>query len=160
MHTEQGKTNVKQAHLALWTQDLEAAASLWRDYFDADVAGRYNSNNRPGFASRFVNIPGNDTSIEVMEGPWVTPHPGEACGWAHIAFSVGGTDQVDATVDRFRHDGLLVSAPRRTGDGYYESILLKKSLLLCSKAFDSLIIVELGVFGDDGYTGSSNAVVL
>lgn len=115
--------NMKLAHLAIWTQDLEAAAAFWRDHFDADVADRYDSRNRPGFASRFVKVPGNDTRIEIMEGPWVTPHPGEACGWAHIAFSVGGTDQVDAIADRFRRKGLLVSAPRRTGDGYYEAVV-------------------------------------
>lgn len=114
---------MKLAHLAIWTQNLEAAAAFWRDQFDAEVADRYVSRNRPGFASCFVKVPGNDTRIEIMEGPWVTPHPGEASGWAHIAFSVGGTDQVDAIADRFRCKVLLVSAPRRTGDGYYEAVV-------------------------------------
>ncbi|NVO58086.1 lactoylglutathione lyase [Ruegeria halocynthiae] len=114
---------MKLTHLAVWTRDLEEAAAFWRDYFDAEVAERYDSDNRSGFASRFVQIPGNDTCIEIMEGPWVTPHPGEACGWAHIAFSVGTNERVDAIADRFRLDGLLVSEPRRTGDGYYEAVV-------------------------------------
>jgi len=114
---------MKLAHLAIWTQDLEATAAFWRDFFDAEVTERYDSQNRPGFASRFAKIPGNDVRIEIMEGLWVTQHAGEVCGWAHIAFSVGTSDQVDAMADRFRHDGLLVSAPRRTGDGYYEAVV-------------------------------------
>ena len=58
-----------------------------------------------------------------MEGPWVTPHPGEAAGWAHIALSVGSVATVDRIADRFEADGLLASAPRRTGDGYYEAVV-------------------------------------
>jgi len=114
---------MKLNHLALWTQDLEAAATFWKSYFDAEVADRYDSRNRPGFASRFVQIPDLDLRLELMEGPWVTSHPGETCGWAHVAFSVGSTHRVDAIADRFRRDGLLMSAPRQTGDGYYEAVV-------------------------------------
>ncbi|SDX97261.1 VOC family protein [Roseicitreum antarcticum] len=114
---------MKLAHLALWTQDLEAAAAFWQSYFDAQIGDRYDSRNRPGFASRFVQIPGIEARIEIMEGPWVTPHPGETSGWAHVALSVGSKIQVDAIANRFRLDGLLVSEPRRTGDGYYEAVV-------------------------------------
>lgn len=114
---------MKLAHLALWTQDLEGAAAFWQSYFDADVGDRYDSRNRPGFASRFVQVPGIQPRIEIMEGPWVSPHPGETCGWAHIALSVGSQPQVDAFAARFRRDGLLVSEPRITGDGYYEAVV-------------------------------------
>ena len=114
---------MKLAHIALWTSDLETAARFWSDYFSAEIGGRYDSRNRPGFRSRFIRLPGTDIRIELMEGPWVTPHPGEACGWAHIALSVGSAAAVDDTAERFRRDGLLVSAPRRTGDGYYEAVV-------------------------------------
>ncbi|TRD15569.1 VOC family protein [Palleronia caenipelagi] len=114
---------MKLAHLALWTQDLEAAAAFWKSYFDAEIGDRYESRNRRGFASRFVQIRGIEARIEIMEGPWVTPHPGETSGWAHIALSVGSKSQVDTFADLFRHDGLLVSEPRKTGDGYYEAVV-------------------------------------
>ncbi len=114
---------MKLAHIALWTTDLEAAARFWRDYFDATIGGRYDSRNRPGFASRFVTLPGEEVRIELMEGPWVTPHPGEATGWAHIAYSAGSADAVDALAQRFDRDGLMVSPPRTTGDGYYEAVV-------------------------------------
>lgn len=114
---------MKLAHLALWTQDLEAAAAFWQSYFDAEIGDRYDSCNRPGVASRFVQVPGIAARIEIIEGPWVTPPLGETSGWAHIALSVGSKCQVDTFADRFRRDGLLVSEPCKTGDGYYEAIV-------------------------------------
>lgn len=111
------------AHIALWTTDIEQAAAFWATYFDAEIKPRYESRNRPGFASRFVTLPGDLLRIELMQGPWVGPNAGEASGWAHVAFSVGSTDKVDALAERFRADALLVSEPRRTGDGYYEAVV-------------------------------------
>jgi len=114
---------MKLAHIALWTTGLEASARFWREYFDATIGPRYESRNRPGFASRFVTLPGGELQIELMQGPWVGPHPGEAAGWAHLALAVGSVAEVDRVAERFGKDGLLVSAPRRTGDGYYEAVV-------------------------------------
>lgn len=114
---------MKLAHIALWTKDLEAAARFWHDHFDARIGQRYESRNRPGFASRFAILPGSGLQIELMEGPWVAPPPGEASGWAHVAFSVGSVAEVDRLATRFEADGLMVSAPRRTGDGFYEAVV-------------------------------------
>ena len=111
------------AHIALWTPALDDAAGFWRDYFGAEVGPRYDSRNRPGFASRFVTLPASGLRIELMEGPWVGPNPGEASGWAHVAFAAGSEAGVDALAARFDADGLMVSAPRRTGDGYYEAVV-------------------------------------
>ena len=50
---------------------------------------------------------------------------GQASGYAHLAFSIGSEAAVDALTARLREDGhRIVSAPRRTGDGYYESCVL------------------------------------
>jgi lactoylglutathione lyase len=46
-------------------------------------------------------------------------------GFAHIAFSVGSMEQVDLLTSRLRDDGYeVVSGPRTTGDGYYESCVV------------------------------------
>ena len=43
-------------------------------------------------------------------------------GYAHVAFSVGSREAVDRLTDRLRLEGYTVlSGPRTTGDGYYES---------------------------------------
>jgi lactoylglutathione lyase len=46
-------------------------------------------------------------------------------GYIHVAFSVGSKTQVDELTAKLQQDGYpVVSEPRRTGDGYYESCVL------------------------------------
>jgi lactoylglutathione lyase len=46
-------------------------------------------------------------------------------GFVHIAFVVGVEADVDALSRRLANDGFRVlEGPRRTGDGYYESVVL------------------------------------
>jgi lactoylglutathione lyase len=43
----------------------------------------------------------------------------------HLAFSTGSKEKVDALTERLRNDGFeIIGAPRTTGDGYYESVIL------------------------------------
>ena len=45
-------------------------------------------------------------------------------GYAHIAFSVDGKEKVDELTAWLKADGYeIVSGPRTTGDGYYESCM-------------------------------------
>lgn len=45
-------------------------------------------------------------------------------GYIHLAFSVGGKKEVDELTNTLRADGFtVVSGPRVTGDGYYESCI-------------------------------------
>ena len=46
-------------------------------------------------------------------------------GYAHIAFSVGSKEKVDMLTEKLRSAGFgVVSDPRTTGDGYYESCIV------------------------------------
>ena len=46
-------------------------------------------------------------------------------GLIHIAISVGSKEKVDELTQRFRKDGYeVLSGPRNTGDGYYESCIV------------------------------------
>lgn len=46
-------------------------------------------------------------------------------GYAHIAFSVGSKEKVDALTALLEADGYeVISGPRTTGDGYYESCIV------------------------------------
>jgi len=46
-------------------------------------------------------------------------------GYAHIAFSLGNKEAVDSLTVRLKNDGYeIVSGPRTTGDGYYESCIV------------------------------------
>ena len=113
------------AHTALWTHDLDAAASFWETYFGATVGEPYRSQRRPGFVSRFISLPESNAQIELMTGPWLPCDPqSERIGWDHIAISLGSKAAVDALAERCKADGLLKSAPRMTGDGFYEAIIV------------------------------------
>ena len=118
------------AHTALWTRDLKKAAHFWKRYFGAAIGEEYHSRNRPGFVSRFVALPEGGGEIELMTGPWLPEDAilmetrAERTGWDHIAISLGSTEAVDALAERCRADGCLKSGPRRTGDGFYEAVVL------------------------------------
>ena len=46
-------------------------------------------------------------------------------GFAHIAFSVGSKERVDSLTAELKADGYeVISGPRTTGDGYYESCVV------------------------------------
>ena len=46
-------------------------------------------------------------------------------GYAHLAFSVGSREAVDELTGRLKMDGYeVLSGPRTTGDGYYESCIV------------------------------------
>jgi len=112
------------AHIALWTPDIEKAAAFWRIYFGAAAGEPYRSQRRPGFVSRFVSLPGSGDQIELMTGPWLPSNPPhERIGWDHIAVSLGSKAAVDALAERCKADGCLKSAPRTTGDGFYEAVI-------------------------------------
>jgi lactoylglutathione lyase len=114
-------------HVALWARDIDAVCSFYAEYFGAQIGARY-ENARTGFSSRFLRF-ATGARIEVMtvtqqvfvDAPAGTPR----LGFAHVALSVGSQAEVDATTERIRHAGLtVVDGPRRTGDGYYESVVL------------------------------------
>ena len=51
--------------------------------------------------------------------------PFNRTGFVHIAFSVGSKEKVDALTAELKSAGYeVVSGPRTTGDGYYESCIV------------------------------------
>jgi lactoylglutathione lyase len=64
--------------------------------------------------------------LEIMQMPDIVDKTDEqTIGWIHIAFCTGSKEAVDELTERLRADGYaLVSEPRTTGDGYYESVVL------------------------------------
>lgn len=46
-------------------------------------------------------------------------------GFIHLAFSVGSKEKVDELTQQLANDGFkVISGPRTTGDGYYESCII------------------------------------
>ncbi|HBM9256157.1 TPA: VOC family protein [Citrobacter freundii] len=115
---------MKIAHMALWTQDLEQQARFWVSFFNGKINEKYCSKTNPGFESYFVKI-GEDIAIELMTKPGLVEQQPDnnRCGWVHLAISVGGNENVDAVAMQAQEQGILVSGPRTTGDGYYEAVI-------------------------------------
>lgn len=112
------------AHVALWTRDLQAQVEFWQRVFNGQSNDRYVSKNRPGFASHFITLADGPT-IELMTVPGLAdaPESAEFVGWAHIAITVGGPEEVDAMAQNAQAEGRLLSPARWTGDGFYEAVI-------------------------------------
>lgn len=113
------------AHLAVWTADLERLRAFYETYFHAQASPKY-TNPGKHFASYFLTFEGG-ARLELMQQPVLVTLPAgvTVCGYAHMAFSVGSKDAVDALTKRLQQDGYtLLNGPRTTGDGYYESLFL------------------------------------
>jgi lactoylglutathione lyase len=116
--------NVHLEHVALWVRDVERVAAFYARYFDARVGDRY-ENPRKGFQSRFLEF-ASGARLEVMARADVDQRAvGEQLGFAHLAIAIGSEAAVDALASVFKADGVAVlDGPRRTGDGYYECVVL------------------------------------
>ena len=112
-------------HIAMYVNDLEKAREFFQRYFDAASNEGYH-NPRTDFRSYFLRFD-DGARLELMNKPRMTdPEKGlNRTGFVHLAFSLGSKDAVDALTERLRCDGYeVISGPRTTGDGYYESCIV------------------------------------
>ncbi|MBE6861487.1 MAG: glyoxalase [Ruminococcus sp.] len=112
-------------HVAMYVNKLEAARDFFVKYFNA-VAGKKYQNEATGFSSYFLKFD-NGARLELMNKPAMTDTDKtlNRMGYAHIAFSVGSKAEVDRLTELLLNDGYsVVSGPRTTGDGYYESCIV------------------------------------
>jgi lactoylglutathione lyase len=114
-------------HVALWTDDIERLASFYSQYFGARMGEKY-QNTSKGFESRFLTFE-SGARLEIMRTSSMRPvshAPGaQRMGLTHLALAVGSEQRVDELTDRLRDAGHpVIDGPRRTGDGYYESVVL------------------------------------
>ena len=111
----------------MWTTDLDRCKDFYVTYFGATAAPNY-VNPAKGFESCFLHF-ADGARLEAMKTttlPLVESAPGaQRLGLTHLAISVGSERLVDELTARLRVDGYsVVDGPRRTGDGYYESVII------------------------------------
>ncbi len=116
---------MKIEHVAMYVNNLETA----RDFFVKYLGGKSNDgyhNVNTDFRSFFISFD-DGARLELMNKPGLVDAEKQLTrtGYIHIAFSVGSKEKVDELTDRLKNDGFeVVSGPRTTGDGYYESCIV------------------------------------
>lgn len=112
-------------HIALYVKDLEAARDFFQRYLDASSNQLYH-NPKTGFSSYFLSFDAG-ARLELMSRPGTEEQSLALArtGYIHVAFRLGSTEKVDELTARLKADGYpVVSGPRTTGDGYYESCIV------------------------------------
>lgn len=118
---------MKIHHIAIWVKDLEEIKNFYETYFQGKSNELYH-NPIKKFSSYFLTFD-SGCQIELMHRPDILEgkrsFESQEIGIVHLAFSVGSKEKVDELTEKLRADGYkVVSEPRITGDGYYESVIL------------------------------------
>lgn len=112
-------------HVAMYVKDLEKAKEFFVKYFNAKANDLY-PNKKTNFKSYFLSFD-NGARLEIMTKPEMEDEKKSLnkTGYVHLAFSSGSKEAVDELTARLKADGYeVISGPRTTGDGYYESLIV------------------------------------
>ena len=116
---------MKIEHVAMYVKDLDTA----KDFFVSLLGGVSDQgyhNEKTGFRSYFISFE-DGARLELMSKPDMEDDPKtlNRTGYVHIAFSVGSREKVEELTEKVRSAGYeVISGPRTTGDGYYESCIV------------------------------------
>lgn len=116
---------MKVEHIAMYVTDLEAVKEFFVKYFGAKANNGYH-NLKTDFRSYFLSFD-EGARLELMNKPQMIDSVKDInrTGYVHIAFSLGSVEKVDQLTTKLQSDGYeVISAPRTTGDGYYESCII------------------------------------
>ena len=116
---------MKIDHIALYVKDLDTSKSFYETYFGAKSNELYH-NPKTGLHTYFLTFE-SGARLEIMWRPNLSERLDKVMneGFIHFAFSVGSKETVDALIQKIIDEGYICfSAPRTTGDGYYESVIL------------------------------------
>ena len=116
---------MKIEHIAMYVNELESARDFFVKYLGGVSNDGYN-NKTTGFKSYFISFD-DGARLEIMNKPSMEniAKSINRTGYIHIAFSVGSVEEVERLTSVFREAGFeVLSGPRTTGDGYYESCIV------------------------------------
>lgn len=113
---------IKIDHIAVYVHDLEKAKEFFERYFHAQSNELYYNPNT-GLKPYILSFDGH-TRLELMTRPEIKDVGTSVFrnGYIHLSFNLGSKQNVDDLTQKMEEDGFCVlSGPRVTGDGYYES---------------------------------------
>ncbi len=109
-------------HIALYVRELASMRDFYATFFGGVPNDGYH-NPTTGLCTYFLTFE-DGARLELMTRPELGERAAAAypAGWAHLAFQLTDRAAVDALTERLHAAGCpVVSGPRVTGDGYYES---------------------------------------
>ena len=112
-------------HAALYVSDLEKAKNFFVTFLNGKANDGYH-NLKTDFKSYFISFD-DGARLEIMTRPELLEQEKQPyrSGYAHVAFSTGSKKAVDELTAKIKAAGYsVISGPRTTGDGYYESCIL------------------------------------
>ena len=112
-------------HIAMYVNELDVVRDFFVKYFNAKSNEGYH-NKTTDFRSYFLSFE-DGVRLEIMNKPIMEDSEKTLArtGYVHIAFSLGSKAAVDSLTEILKHDGYdVISGPRTTGDGYYESCIV------------------------------------
>ena len=116
---------MKIDHVAMYVWDLEGAKEFFVRFFQAKPNDMYH-NPKTGLKTYFLSF--DDSSrLEIMNRPDMKEKPLDIFyqGLIHLSFKLGSKEKVDELTKKLHEAGYeVLSGPRVTGDGYYESYIL------------------------------------
>ncbi|MDF2610776.1 MAG: glyoxalase [Lachnospiraceae bacterium] len=116
---------MKINHIALYVNGLEGMKKFYETYFGGIANSKY-YNPKTGLQTYFLTFE-DSTKLEIMTRPDIKTQEKalNAAGYIHLAFSTGSKENVDRLTTLLKDSGYrVISGPRTTGDGYYESCVL------------------------------------
>lgn len=116
---------MKIEHIAMYVNNLEATREFFQKYLSAESNDGYH-NKKTDFKSYFLTFD-DGVRLEIMNKPFMENEEKtlQRTGYIHVAFSVGSKEKVDSITETLKTDGYeIISGPRMTGDGYYESCIM------------------------------------
>ena len=111
-------------HVAIYVNNLEVEKNFFVKYFGAKASEKY-TNFQGDFTSYFLTFD-NGSRFEIMHrtGMFDPKKAKYRSGYHHIALNVGDRNDVNNLTRQMEDDGIyIIAAPRKTGDGYYASIV-------------------------------------
>ena len=113
-------------HIAMWVKDLEVMRSFYESHFEAKSGDLY-MNEQKSFSSYFLSFE-SGCRLEIMQMKGVKDKDYNRDldqGLIHFAVSVGSEQNVKDKTNELEMKGYeIAGAPRWTGDGYFESVVL------------------------------------
>lgn len=111
-------------HVAIWTDKLEELKDYYIKYFEGTANDKY-VNEKKQFSSYFLTFK-SGARLEIMKMKNIPDNLNDTIktqhkGIIHLAFGVDTKQEVEEKARQLQTDGFIIlSGPRKTGDGYYE----------------------------------------